>query len=80
MATRSGAQVSPDRRTISAVVVNCNADNVHGSSTVHVIAYVDLFLIGPAVSNSIYGEVIGSTTDTSAVGAETMLYSVRLYD
>ncbi|PLR22953.1 hypothetical protein SGCZBJ_16490 [Caulobacter zeae] len=77
---KNGGQATPDRRTISAVVVNCNADNVHGSSTVHVIAYVDLFLIGPAVSNSIYGEVIGATTDTSAVGAETMLYSVRLYD
>lgn len=76
----TGAQATPDRRTISAVIVNCNADNVHGSSTVNVIAYVDLFLIGPAVSNSIYGEVIGSTTDTSAVGTETMLYSVRLYD
>jgi hypothetical protein len=77
---KTGAQISPDRRTISAVVVNCRADNVHGSSTVHVIAYVDLFLTAPAVNNSIYGEVIGATTDVSAVGKETKLYSVRLYD
>lgn len=75
-----GAQSTPDRRAISAVVANCLADNVHGSSTVHVISYVDLFLTAPAVNNTIYGEVIGSTTDVSAVGAETKLYSVRLYD
>jgi hypothetical protein len=75
-----GAQSTPDRRTISVVVVNCKADNVHGSSTVNVISYVDLFLTAPAHNNSIYGEVIGATTDVSAVGAETMLYSVRLYD
>jgi hypothetical protein len=77
---KTGAQAAPDRRTISVVVINCHADNVHGSTTVHIISYVDLFLTAPAVSNSIYGEVIGSTTDTSAVGAETKLYSVRLYD
>lgn len=77
---KTGAQVAPDRRTISAVIANCQADNVHGSSTVHIIAYVDLFLTAPAVSNSIYGEVIGATTDVSSVGAETKLYSVRLYD
>jgi hypothetical protein len=77
---KTGAQVAPDRRTISAVIANCHADNVHGSSTVHIIAYVDLFLTAPAVSNKIYGEVIGATTDVSAVGAETKLYSVRLYD
>jgi hypothetical protein len=75
-----GAQSTPDRRTISVVVVNCLADNVHGSSTVNVISYVDLFLTAPAHNNSIYGEVIGSTTDVSAVGEETKLYSVRLYD
>ena len=62
------------------MVINCLADNVHGSTTVNVISYVDLFLTAPAYNNSIYGEVIGSTTDTSAVGAETMLYSVRLYE
>lgn len=77
---KTGAQATPDRRTISVVVINCHADNVHGSTTVHVISYVDLFLTAPAVNNAIYGEVIGSTTDTSAVGAETKLYSVRLYD
>lgn len=71
---------APDRRTISAVIVNCRADNVHGRSTVHVIAYLDLFLIAPAVSQTIYGEAIGATTDVSAVGKETRKYSVRLYE
>jgi hypothetical protein len=75
-----GAQATPDRRTISAVVANCIADNVHGSSTVNIISYVDLFLTAPAINNTIYGEVIGATTNVSAVGAETMLYSVRLYE
>ena len=51
---------APDRRTISAVIVNCRADNVRGRSTVHVIAYLDLFLIAPAVSQTIYGEAIGA--------------------
>jgi hypothetical protein len=76
----TGVQATPDRRTISAVVANCHADNVRGATTVHIISYVDLFLTAPAASNTIYGEVIGATTDTSAVGAETKLYSVRLYD
>jgi hypothetical protein len=77
----TGAQQSPDRRTISAVVANCQADGLNGASNpAHAIAYVDLFLTSPAVSNVLYGEVIGATTNVSAVGAETMLYSVRLYE
>lgn len=72
--------IAPDRRTISAVVVNCKADNVHGRTTVNIISYVDLFLIAPAVSGVLYGEIIGATTNVSAVGKETRKYSVRLYE
>lgn len=71
---------APDRRTISAVVVNCRADNVRGRSTVNIISYVDLFLTAPADSATIYGEVIGATTNASAVGKETRKFSVRLYE
>jgi hypothetical protein len=62
------------------VVANCIADDVRGSATVNIISYVDLFLTAPAINNTIYGEVIGATTDVSTVGAETTLHSVRLYE
>ncbi|MDP3173180.1 MAG: pilus assembly protein TadG-related protein [Phenylobacterium sp.] len=70
----------PDRRTISAVVINCVANPPRPNTTVPVISYIDLFLIAPAANQAIYGEIIGATTDTSAVGKETKLYSVRLYE
>jgi len=78
--TTNPSPPAPDRRTISAVVVNCRADNVRGRTNVNIIAYVDLFLTAPAVSATIYGEFIGATTDVSAVGKETRKYSVRLYE
>lgn len=78
--TTNPVQFAPDRRTISAVVVNCRADNVRGTSTVNVIAYVDLFLTAPAVEATIYGEIIGATNDSSDVGKETRIYTVRLYE
>lgn len=74
-------QASPDRRTISAVVVNCGADNIHGQSTVHVIANVDLFLIAPADSAAIYGEFIRATPATlGSIAHATKRYWVRLYE
>lgn len=78
--TTNASPPAPDRRTISAVVVNCRADNIHGRSTVHIISYIDLFLIAPAASAAIYGEIIGATTNVSAVGKETRKFSVRLYE
>ena len=74
-------QASPDRRTISAVVVNCIADNVHGRTTVHVVAHVDLFLIAPADAATIYGEFIRATpASVAAAQAATQRYWVRLYE
>lgn len=73
-------QFYPDRRTISAVVANCVEDNIRGSVNANVIAYVDIFLTAPAVNNVIYGEIIGATNDSSDVGKETRIYTVRLYE
>jgi hypothetical protein len=83
-----GAQTDPDRRTISVVVMNCKADGVKPNHAGAVIGYVDLFLIGPiakspdpnGAAQALFAEVIGQTTDTSAVGEETRFYSVRLYE
>ena len=52
------------------------------------VAYVDLFLTEPVDLSgvgvnqrlSIYGEIIGETSDASAVGEETRYYTVRLYE
>lgn len=83
-----GAQTDPDRRTISVVVMNCKAGGVKAQHAGPVIGYVDLFLIGPiakspdpnGAAQDLFAEVIGATTDTSAVGEETRFYSVRLYE
>jgi hypothetical protein len=85
---KKGAQTDPDRRTISVVVMNCSADKVKAQHGGTVIGYVDLFLIGPVAKSpdpngaaqDLFAEVIGVTTDTSAVGEETRYYSVRLYE
>jgi hypothetical protein len=62
-------------------VVNCGADNIHGQSTVHVIANVDLFLIAPADSAAIYGEFIRATPATmGSIAHATKRYWVRLYE
>jgi Flp pilus assembly protein TadG len=75
---------TPDRRTISVVVVNCRQQAVHGSMEVHVVSGVDVFLTEPAANTgpdmTIYGEILGVTSDLSTVGKETRLYSVRLYE
>jgi len=81
-----GAQTDPDRRTISVVVLNCKADGIKAQHGGPVIGYVDLFLLGPIAkapdpaAQILFGEFIGATTDTSAVGKETRFYSVRLYE
>lgn len=71
----------PDRRTISALILNCSL--IQNNTPQNVMGAVDLFLTEPAATNgngTIYGEVISSTSDTSEVGKETMFYSVRLYE
>jgi len=75
-------QANPDRRRISAVVVNCRADDVRGSTTVHVIANVDFFAIAPAVSAVIYGEFIGQSSAAvgATLGVPTRRFWVRLYE
>lgn len=76
--SHTNIQGAPDRRTISAVVVNCS--EAAANNPVVVRGYVDIFLIGPAVDHQIFGEFIQATTDTSEVGKETRFYSVRLYE
>jgi Flp pilus assembly protein TadG len=79
---------APDRRTISAVVVNCIAEDIRGHEDVAIVGYLDIFLTEPvqtigsggSSSMAIYGEIIGNTTNASAVGEETKLFSVRLYE
>jgi Flp pilus assembly protein TadG len=71
----------PDRRTISALILNCSQIQNNKPSTV--IGAVDLFLTEPAAISGngiIYAEIISATTDASAVGKETKLFSVRLYE
>ncbi|KRB52650.1 MAG: pilus assembly protein TadG-related protein [Pseudomonadota bacterium] len=76
--TTNPTQASPDRRTISAVVVDCGP--IHGRSTVAVISRVDFFLTAPADSATIYGEFISATSSSSAVGQTTQRNWVRLYE
>ena len=86
---------TPDRRTISVVVANCKFDDVtgtaidfNGRTDLRPIAYMDIFLTEPVDLSGtgaserlgMYGEIIGATSDVSAVGRETKLYSVRLYE
>lgn len=62
----------PDRRRISAAVVNCREEAAQGNTTVKVIRWVDVFLVEPAFvryrgstkvtdDNNVYVEVIGNT-------------------
>jgi len=72
---------TPDRRMLSAAVVNCLANNVKGSSTdIPVQDWIDVFLVQPALdrgsggsqvtnSGNIYVEVIGRTQNASNGGA-----------
>jgi Flp pilus assembly protein TadG len=75
---------TPDRRAISAIVVNCRQQNVQGNMEVQIAGGVDLFLTEPAAQTGsnqiIYGEIIGTTTNISEVGKQTLVYSVRLYE
>ena len=76
----TGSQATPDRRTISVVVMNCVADNIKPNQAATVRGYADLFILAPAKDHTIYAEFIEATTDTSAVGEETRFYAVRLYE
>jgi Flp pilus assembly protein TadG len=64
---------TPDRRRISAAVVNCMANNVKGSSSnVPVEKWIEMFLTEPSINRSrtsagdIYVEVIGETVSGSS--------------
>ena len=64
---------TPDRRRISVAVVNCRAQNIRGAATnVHVVDWLDVFLVEPALARGngpsqrstngdIYVEVIQKT-------------------
>ena len=68
----------PDRRRISAAVLNCQALNVHGKTeNVSVPTWLDLFLVEPSLDRKVggdkytdkkdvYVEIIGTTTASSA--------------
>jgi len=67
---------SPDRRKISVAVVNCTAQNVHGSSTnVAVKEWIDVFLVEPSLNRArtnngeVYVEVIGKTQTATDEGS-----------
>lgn len=66
----------PDRRRVSAAVVNCREQNPAGNTTVRVLKWVDLFLVEPAFTRrrtsspsseilttdgQVYVEIIGET-------------------
>ena len=60
----------PDRRRISAAVINCTANNVHGNSTnVPVEKWIEIFLVEPSLDRAsgrtnkgdVYVELIGET-------------------
>ena len=60
----------PDRRRISAAVINCTANDVHGNSTNLTVAkWIELFLVEPSLNRlsgrtntgDVYVEVIGET-------------------
>lgn len=64
-----------DRRRLSVAVINCEANEVSGSSTgVPVLKWVDLFLVEPSYSRArtgagdVYAEIIGETS-ASGTGA-----------
>src|SRR5690606_2190483 len=83
----AATQQTPDRRTITALVVNCDGPpQVKGkTSGVKVVAGLDLFLVAPvtdhgASSARMFGEVIARTSNTSEVGKVTRKFSVRLYE
>ena len=64
-----------DRRRLSVAVINCDANNVSGSSTgVPVLKWVDLFLVEPSYNRArtgagdVYAEIIGETS-ASGTGA-----------
>jgi len=68
----------PDRRRISAAVLNCQALTVHGkTSNVPVPTWLDMFLVEPALDRGsgpsaytdkkdVYVEIIGTTTQSAA--------------
>lgn len=80
---------TPDRRRISAAVVNCQAQNVGGSSTnVPVLQWIDLFLVEPSFTRQrngkqrstgqqdVYVEVIEDTTSSSNASLQVVKKAV----
>ncbi len=82
--TGSSTQPNPDRRTFSAVVANCQNDGVGPGSTANIIAGVDIFLTQPMTTNggsrTLYGEILGTSTNTSPAGRADRVYTVRLVE
>jgi len=79
--TQNAVAGVPDRRAITVLVLNCST--IQNNKPQSVIGAVDVFLTEPARTDGngmIIGEIISSSSDTSAVGKETRLYSVRLYE
>lgn len=76
------AQADPDRRFVSAVVMDCDGES--GRFSKEPLAYIDLFITEPMGKNGsdrvIYAEIIGKTTNVSIVGEETYYYVVQLYE
>ena len=82
--TGSSTQPNPDRRTFSAVVANCQNDGIGPGSTANVIAGVDIFLTEPVTTNggsrTLYGEILGTSTNASPAGRADRVYTVRLVE
>lgn len=76
------AQVDPDRRFISAVVLDCEGESGRFSKTPH--AFIDMFITEPMAKSGsdrvIYAEIIGQTSNESLVGGETFFNVVQLYE
>lgn len=72
------ATTAPDRRRITAAVVNCGANNVKGNTIdVPVETWIDIFLVEPSWKRTttsrgdIYVEVIAATTGATTTSAGT---------
>lgn len=79
--TQTPSQLTTDRRTISALMTNCNGKN--GKFTASVITAIDIFLTAPIGPNqSLYGEIVGKTSADAAanLGVPEKRFWVRLYE
>ena len=76
-----------DRRVIAVAVLNCQAYGLTGSKTVPVAAWMDVFLVQPAMNRpgtpisgtNVYVEEIGTTTRSGDLSNATVLRRDRPY-